>query len=850
MTPRTRGGLIALAACAALWAAWAARAREVERPPAIQWIALDVSDSAVAPRSGWVQEVRDCLARRARELDGSETRLGLLVFAESARVLLEPVGAEEFSRRLAARGGPSARPLDLRPRDLGGAGSRLDLALGLAERELERAAPRDAALWLIGDGSFTGPGPADGLERLAASGVELHLERLGAADRTDLALVDARLAPALQAGTEGSVRVEVECLAGPEPAEVRFTCEVTRGERSESSESAAPWPQGQRRAAFELDLGPVPEGAFELSVRVSALGRRDGQLVRLPDPSPDDLERRLFGRGGAGPRIALVTSDGRASEAAAALGLGLDGAPEGGLPSWIPVAPDALGAALERVEGVVAYDVPPSSLPAEALDSFVQRGGGLLTLGGTSQLVPEADGGVLDLLPAVAAPLERPARDVLLLVDGSGSMAGEPFEAVRRAALELAKSTPPGDGLGLRFFTAALGPEQRLEGRTAAARAEVAKRLLELGRPSGTTEILDSLEQLAGLRAAGEQRSLLVLLLTDGRENRPPRRDERAVELHAAFEGSATRLVGIAVGERLDLEHLAALSPPGEPVRRVDVPEALRRMLIEEVSAERVARRPQLAGGRTGALTAGTNLLPAVELPALERALLGVARERAEVPWQILDAAGGKPRPLLAVWRRGAGRVASFLGSPAAEWGPDWAGRRDVWGSLLGWIAAGEGIELPVLSWTPDGAALRLSGTASMDAAGLLGRPLERELRDGRAAADLVLRFEPEGPRSLVAAVPEERLEFRTPLGLRLKGAVGQGADLVLFAPARPDPERQRPARRLGGLPEARTGGFRPARPDRGTGGRTSREALVALVLALGLALVALAPSFRAAGSR
>ena len=374
-------------------------------------------------------------------------------------------------------------------------------------------------------------------------------------------------------------------------------------------------------------------------------------------------------------------------------------------------------------------------------------------------------------------------------------------------------------------------------------RVEVAQRLLELGRPSGTTEILDSLEQLGGLREAGEQRSLLVLLLTDGREDRPPRRDERAAELHAAFQSSSTRLVSIAVGERLDFEHLIALTPPGEPVRRVDAPEALRRLLIEEISAERVAQGPQLGGGRVGELTAGANLPAAEQLPALERGLWGIARERAEVPWQILDEEQGAPRPLLALWRRGAGRVASFLGSPVPEWGPAWSGRRDVWGSLLGWIAESGGAELPVLSWTPDGGGLRLSGVGLEGAAAWGARPLERDLESGRVASGFELRFEPAGLRSLVAPVPAGLVEFRRPLGLRFPHAPESESQLVVFAPARPDPEQQRPVRRLGSLPESRAGGFRPARPREPDAGGTPREALVALLLALGLALLALAPA-------
>ena len=74
-------------------------------------------------------------------------------------------------------------------------------------------------------------------------------------------------------------------------------------------------------------------------------------------------------------------------------------------------------------------------------------GWGMLAYGGRRDALSE-------MLPLRPASLPSSERDVVFLVDGSGSMAGEPFERVKEALARLVVAAREGDHLQLRFFTA------------------------------------------------------------------------------------------------------------------------------------------------------------------------------------------------------------------------------------------------------------------------------------------------------------------------------------------------------------------------------------------------------------
>src|SRR3954447_21535772 len=119
-------------------------------------------------------------------------------------------------------------------------------------------------------------------------------------------------------------------------------------------------------------------------------------------------------------------------------------------------------------------------------------------------------------VPAVGAQAERPPLHIALVIDRSGSMAGDKLDHARRCAAWLGERLRPTDELALVTFD----DEARLVlPRTPVDATRLAAALVSV-RPGGTTNLsggwLKGLEQLRSSPAAATRR---ILLLTDGMAN-------------------------------------------------------------------------------------------------------------------------------------------------------------------------------------------------------------------------------------------------------------------------------------------------------------------------------------------
>ena len=205
----------------------------------------------------------------------------------------------------------------------------------------------------------------------------------------------------------------------------------------------------------------------------------------------------------------------------------------------------------------------------------MRGGGGWLALAGWSFLgdwIPGPQGSLESLLPAEPAGSEPPPRDVVVLVDGSGSMEGAPFESVRAATLELVAAALPSDRVSLRFFTRGLEPARLLKERSTAnggsaeQARDAARELLRARVPSGSTFLLQALREFRATAGADET---LLLLLTDGQDRQAGSDESAARSVAAELAAARVRLVVIGVG---DAGHtlLAALAGGAEKVRGGD----------------------------------------------------------------------------------------------------------------------------------------------------------------------------------------------------------------------------------------------------------------------------------------
>ena len=659
------------------------------RPP-LRMVLVDASASVTRLRpnhSGWL---RRRLLDQARAASESGEEIAVVVYGADVASRFGPGRPPDFEERLLGHDGdpwnaslPAGRDLES---DLGG-------ALQLAGEELRAAGRAAGRLVVLGDLGWTTADPSGQLASLARAGV--HLERIplppiGVADSALVRLevperveagADLPFAvpfvvqwPAGDVGRDAVVELEAELVgeAGVERQSERLV--LTPAARSADLALA----QGSWRAFFPA---PAP-GRYRLEVQCR-LTDHSGRVLsdRVPENDRFTGVTRVEGR----IHTLVVSSESVRPELGAWL--------ERARLAWPgvelePVALGDLSSRLPQADLLLSIDLGPAALPARTLVDFVRRGGSWLSLGGWRALsgwtsgpglgadsMPGSDSIRLEtLLPIEPDPSGLEPRDVILLVDRSGSMAGEPFDRLRAALAELVLAAPPSDRVELRFFTGTLGPVafESARGQNAAERERGIGDLLSATAPTGPTDILDSLERLLERRRS-EKVPALVLLLTDGRTRDAP--EGRAREVRAALAECGTQLRSIAVGKRATYEFLERLLLAGETIENCEDLSGLALLLTRELHDQRVRRQENIpvvpvAPPESQATTWTSELqeawAPAFESPSFIHVLArGQVAPRAVPLWVTSDG-----DPVLAVKRFGRGWVASSTTSPFYGWAP------------------------------------------------------------------------------------------------------------------------------------------------------------------------------------
>ncbi|RVX39390.1 Ca-activated chloride channel family protein [Nonomuraea polychroma] len=134
------------------------------------------------------------------------------------------------------------------------------------------------------------------------------------------------------------------------------------------------------------------------------------------------------------------------------------------------------------------------------------------------QLHGPADQGGTFALTVVPPPLEstRTPRDLVLLLDRSGSMAGWKMVAARRAAARIVDTLTPQDRFAVLTFDSVV--ERAFEGLMEASDRNRYRAVEHLARVDarGGTELLEPLRQAVALLGAQAERERVVVLVTDG----------------------------------------------------------------------------------------------------------------------------------------------------------------------------------------------------------------------------------------------------------------------------------------------------------------------------------------------
>jgi Mg-chelatase subunit ChlD len=299
------------------------------------------------------------------------------------------------------------------------------------------------------------------------------------------------------------------------------------------------------------------------------------------------------------------------------------------------------------------------------LETFVQRGGGLLVIGGERNVWVDKKGieDALDrTLPAKLAPPRSPEGTcVVLIVDKSSSMEGKKMELARIAAIGVVENLRPIDLVGVLIFDNSFQwavPIRRAEDRP------LIKRLIAGITPDGGTQIAPAL-------AESHKRIIPVLatfkhivLLTDGISEEG---DSIAVSKEAAMKQITISTVGLGQDvNRAYLEKVAQFAK-GKSYFLSD-PSGLEQILLRDVmehTGSTAVEKPLKAE-----LVRQDEVLEGVDL-ASAPALKGYVRYQAKSAAQTLLRIDQK-EPLLATWQYGLGRAAVFTSDAKARWASDW----------------------------------------------------------------------------------------------------------------------------------------------------------------------------------
>ena len=611
---------VALLGIAALGAWFVRTPPEATEPsfdrPGVTAILVDTSASVTRARKAWRRWAVRTMGEEARAAGARGEEVALVTFDSVVARRAGPIGAEAFFELM--------RKNSKEWLDPSGVDTATDLARAArtAAAMLGEAGRAPGSIVVLGDGVPTGEDPSAILlrdplwtlrlvEPPPPSSVDLGVVRTISPRRVapevavpielDLALVGPAVPPGTRVVVEWSLQLtgtdvvtrgrQLDGPGGAEPGEGGLFLNGTKLSGSaevEVPETACRVPQAATRggahssrsfrARFKVPGQKVGSASLRARVRLAGV---------VEDPFPEnDVATAEWTVGD--PLRVLVCAPWAALGSATAF---FNGASFDGI-EFVGVAPEALATALEpasgeRPDAVVTIELALASLPAEALRTFVEEwGGGWMHAAGWP--LTRTDGGPLAELAALEPDVDpKPPRDIVFMVDGSGSMEGERWSSMRTALRKLVPRVPATDTLSLRFFTGAVGAEQlRLEAvgsgelspAMKASRNAQINHLLRLDVPGGATNIVQSLWGLATARASREHTGQLgpdgqplndglVILVSDG-ESQSLR--GRRKTTRAKIADGRDDLVILHVGGERGVRFLKGLLLPGEEVVLVD----------------------------------------------------------------------------------------------------------------------------------------------------------------------------------------------------------------------------------------------------------------------------------------
>lgn len=805
-------------ACAALGlvglviAAWLAAPVRHGATRALRVLVIDRSPSVSRTRTAFDAWALRTIEREA--LVAADGDFAVVTFGADVRLACPPLDADTIVHDPARAWPPAGR--------IARAESPLDRALQLAREIAADHAP--VSIVLATDGAYTGADPTATLGAFADAGAVITRRALPPPDRGDARVLAITTAEELEPGAPLAIEAEV-AVSAPYPS---ATCEVVfRMSSSVSStdrETIVALPLaadgGDFRGRVTGALGPALPGRTTIDVRVR-WKRADGASLADTIPENDATQATVVARG------ALVVggiAQGESRAALRALFTGVEGV------QWIDL--DAARASFDGIDVLVTAGVRFDELDAQRVAAFVAHGGGWLACADEAWLASAEQATELwSLLPLRPAAAADAGAELVLLVDGSGSMTGEPFDAVLAALPDVIDAAPLATPVETCFFADELHDCRRFEASADRhARREHVLRALPQRAPGGPTRVFAALEALAARRrAASSSSTARVVLLSDGRDTSEPDVAARGARVRAQLDLARVELALIAAGATPDLAVLESLRGPSTPLfhARALAHAELAALFTRAAAGERVksgafALRPAIAvvhGGEPDATALLRSIVaaqdPSAPRPPLTRLVVTRVDERASLLWRA------DTDPACAWMRVGAGSTAACAFTPGMS--PGAASDRAFYSPLVRALGRSARERAPRAARRGD--ELVVSGLDARTPALLRARAL---LADGEVPIELAPDArDPLRARSAPWPGALDGIGMRPIVELAIDGL---GETLALELPA--DPESRATERPIA-LPEARGP----------SGGARAAAAHPALAAVLAAALVALCAS-------
>jgi Ca-activated chloride channel homolog len=345
-------------------------------------------------------------------------------------------------------------------------------------------------------------------------------------------------------------------------------------------------------------------------------------------------------------------------------------------PNAVPATPQELGG----YDGVILSDVPAHRIgdrSMTAIRDYVDKlGGGFLMLGGPSSF---GVGGyyrtpIEEILPVrLRAPdeEEKQSSALALVIDRSGSMAGEKLEMAKSAAIASAEVLTRNDSIGVYAFDSELHvvvPMTRLSNVSA-----VAGQIAGL-TSGGGTNLYPAMTEARGALQRVKAKIKHMIILTDGQTSGT---GYEALSSQCRSEGMTISTVAIGEGAHVGLLQAIASLGGGQSYTTLDVTNITRiftqdtlihtgRMIRDEAFQPQVAERHPILGG-----------WDKLDSPPLLGYVKTLRKGTAQVP--LVTDVGD---PLLAHWRFGLGKVTAFTSDAKSRWASLWINRWNGFGQF------------------------------------------------------------------------------------------------------------------------------------------------------------------------